>query len=443
MTTSQLGKSPNDCAGEPLPLDPYRSLRVRFGMLLGEDDFTTLSAYHRGKGWLHNAWLHRQGVVWGLRVGIESGRNEIQVRPGLALDGLGRELHLEVPMCVSVGAWLDAQEPPLLPPPEGQRDRLSLDLHVVIRFRTCLDRQVPSLSEPCEGSGATAAHSRVVEQVEILLRPGLAPPRGEPPLPYHLLRLLFGLEGPLLDRDGDPLPADQEALDARAALAALPAGERPPALLEAFRRCAARDVMDLGPARDEDDDATLMPAAEPGELVLAELRGLVLSGGTGAWKVESGEEAVFNEVRFSHVATATLEELLCGAACCVAGLGSAATPGPRGPRVIGEPILSGDQLKFEVDAPLLEGSIVPGSTVTHFDPATGWTALAIAKANVAGGRPNRVTLELGAAPPPGRLRLLLRGTGPTPILGADGTPLGAGSAAAGDGNDIAFMIERT
>lgn len=444
MTTSQLGKSPYDCLGEPLPVDPQRSLRVRFGMLLGEDDFTTLSAYHRGKTWLHNAWLHRQGVVWGLRVGIESGKNEIQVLPGFALDGLGRELRLEVPMCVNVGAWLDAQERP--PGTAGDDGRLELDLHVVIRFRTCLDRQVPSLSEPCEGSGATATHSRVIEQVEILLRSGLAPPRTTPPLPYHLLRLLFGLEPPRLDGGGDPVAADQEVLDARAALAALPAGERPPALLEAFRRCAARDVMELGPAHDEDGDATLMPAAEPGELVLAELRGLILAGSKGAWELESGEEVVSNEVRFSHVATATLEELLCGAACCVAGLGDGGSGAP-GPRVSGEVVFVGDDLVFTVDAPLLEGSVASGATVTHFEPAAGWTELAVAGASLEGDRLTRVTLELAAPPPPGRVRLLLRGTGPTPILGADGTPLGArAGAASGElsgGNDFAFMIERT
>ena len=128
----------SECTAEPLPVDPYRSLRVRFGMLLGEEDFTTIGAYHRGKGWLHNAWLHRQGVVWGLGVELDARQGEIRVLPGLALDGLGRELRLDVPMCVNVSAWLDAQNPPV--PVRKERGATLVDLHVVIRFRGCLDR---------------------------------------------------------------------------------------------------------------------------------------------------------------------------------------------------------------------------------------------------------------------------------------------------------------
>lgn len=435
----------SECTAEPLPVDPFRSLRVRFGMLLGEEDFTTIGAYHRGKGWLHNAWLHRQGVVWGLGVELDARQGEIRVLPGLALDGLGRELHLDVPMCVNVGAWLDAQNPPA--PVRKERGATLVDLHVVIRFRGCLDRPVPALSEPCEGSGATTAHSRVIEQVEILLRPGLAPQRSDPHgstpplLPYHRLRLLFGLEGPIAQEGGtSPIPADQEVLDARAAIAALPAADRPPALLEAFRRFAAYDEIGLQPAQDEDGEFTLMPVAEPGELVLAELRQLRLTGQKGAWKISSLQEVVHPEVRFSHVATSTLEELLCGAACCLAAASPPAPPDTVvGPQVMGEPRIGSGEITFTVSAPLAAASLAGGISVTHFDPAMGWTQVGVGKIGQADGE---VQLGFPAKLPLGRLRLLIRGSGSQPVLGEDGIPFGARSGNPSDGNDFVYMTER-
>jgi hypothetical protein len=440
ITTSPKESRGAACAGEPLPLDPYRSLRVRFGMLLGEEDFTVLGAYHRGKGWLHNAWLHRQGVVWGFGVELDPLQGEIRVLPGLALDGLGRELHLDVPMCVGVGAWLDAQDPP--PPFTEERGGILIDLHVVIRFRTCLDRQVPSLSEPCEGSGATTAHSRTVEQVEILLRPGLAPPRTEPPLPYHLLRLLFGLEPPSLDEvTGDPLAADQAVLDARADIAALPAADRPPALLEAFRRFAADDQIALRPAEDEDGQATLMPFAEPGELVLADLRQLRLTGRKGAWKIDSDQSVMHPEVRFSHVATATIEELLCGAACCIAAAESPAPPPAErvGPWVEAVRLNSAREIAISFDRPLAEMSVHTGIDLASFVTDAGWSKLT----PVASTSGQVVRLELAADLPYGRLRLVVRGSGPVPLLGLDGVPLGALSDNPAEGKDFAFMTDVT
>ena len=74
-----------------LRLDPFSSLNVHFGMLLGVEDFRTVDAYHRGKMWLHSAWLHRQGTIWGLAVTTDKPSSEVRVSPGLAVDGLGRE----------------------------------------------------------------------------------------------------------------------------------------------------------------------------------------------------------------------------------------------------------------------------------------------------------------------------------------------------------------
>ena len=57
-------------------VDPFRALHVHFGMLMGVDDFETIDAYHRGKMWLHSSWLHREGVLWGLRVALDAARRK-------------------------------------------------------------------------------------------------------------------------------------------------------------------------------------------------------------------------------------------------------------------------------------------------------------------------------------------------------------------------------
>ncbi len=171
-----------------------------------------------------------------------------------------------------------------------------------------------------------------------------------------------------------------------------------------------------------------MPAAEPGELELAELRGLDLTGGKGTWKIESGPELVHAAVRVTHVATATIEELLCGAACCVAGLGGGGAPAdPAGPRVAGEVRVeaAGDRVRGRRAArraePRQRHHASPPSS------AAGWSDQAPASVHRK-RRPPGDPRAFGADLPPGLLRLLLRGTGPKPILGADGIPWEPGPA---------------
>src|SRR5437763_4151095 len=213
-----------------LPLSPFYSLSYHFGMLLGVDDFETEQAYHRAKMRLHNAWLHREGVVWGLDVQLDTARGEVRVLKGLALDAAGHELHLEGDACVNVGQWFaahrdDADFDPDKTETTGTTDTTNtigatvatatgvrFNAYVCVRFKACLTRQVPAMLEPCDNaSGNGTAYSRVFETVEILLRPGRAPSKTHP---YHRLRLLFGLEDAQKDEHGVVTKGDQEVLDA-------------------------------------------------------------------------------------------------------------------------------------------------------------------------------------------------------------------------------------
>ncbi|MCC6539683.1 MAG: hypothetical protein IT162_19190 [Bryobacterales bacterium] len=375
------------------PLSAFYSLNYHFGMLLGVADFETEQAYHRGKLRLHNAWLHRAGVAWGLGVTADLPRQEIRVGPGLAVDGAGRELFVEREACLSVPAWFEAHrnDPGFV----FAEDAASIvfDAHVVIRFKACLTRQVPSLSEPCDQANTATAYSRVFETVEILLLPGLSAAAAPP---YHRLRLLLGLDSPRSDDAGAVATADAEVLAA-------------PRTIESFRLFAALDEIDLTPAA---------PGAED-SVILADLAGVTLDKTSGALRLTAAPVDV--AVRPVHVATSTTQELLSGGSL---GAGAAAPFAIPGSFLLDE---AATRIDLAVTADLAPASVHPGAfSLSTFDAAAGWAAPAITAATYDNAA-RKVSLTF-AGPLTGTLvRLIAHGAGPTPILGAATlTPLGHG-----------------
>jgi hypothetical protein len=422
---------------ELLPLSPYSALSYHFGMLLGVDDFETEQAYHRAKHRLHNAWLHREGVVWGFGVAVDKDRGEIRVKPGLALDAAGRELHLEAEACLNVEKWLEKNEKePNLELETSDTQKKIVRAHVVIRFKACLTRQVPAFMEPCNNAGTGTAYSRVFETVEILMRPGLAPVKDPP---YHRLRLLFGLEPADTGEGGGVTAGDQQVLDALAEIQALPDNQQAPALLAAFHRFAALDEIDLKPALSEDDARTLLfPARDDEAVVLANITDLTLTKNNGGWTLSAGE--VDNSVRPSHVATTTIQDLLCGPAFGASGAASSAS----GPQVDHASVKFPDAqtIEFTVDKSLHELSVTPAAfSVTTFDPSAGWQSITVDKASYDDAT-KKVTLNL-SSDLSWRVRLIAQGTGATPLLGVDLVPLagerGGPAGSIHNGHDFVHM----
>src|SRR3989440_1490729 len=432
------GFVPVEDGGKLLPLSPFYSLSYHFGMLLGVDDFETEQAYHRAKMRLHNAWLHREGVVWGFDVRLDAARGEIRGLKGLALDAAGHELHLEGDACVNVGRWFAAHRDDADFKSDTTETGVRFGAHVCVRFKACLTRQVPAMLEPCDNAaGNGTAYSRVFETVEILLRPGRAP---EKTRPYHRLRLLFGLEDARKDEGGAAVTEDdQHVLDARDAVQALPADERPAALLRAFHRFAALDEIDLRPQKSPDGERLLLfPGVEDEPVVLAELTGVTLEQRDDKWVLTGGR--VDTSVRPSHVATTTIQDLLCGP---LFGAG-------EGPRVVPDSVWLMDKaIGVSVDKELLDASVKPAAfSVTWIDPAKdperGWRRAHIQTAAYSGDETKTVNLELRSAVS-GHVRLIVYGTGPAPLLGADFAPLAGGvggpPGTAHDGHDFVHMQE--
>lgn len=61
------------------------------GRVLSAEDLEAEQSYFLGRGRSDNRWLHGWGVVFGLAV-TPSGDGGVVVEPGLAIDGLGREI---------------------------------------------------------------------------------------------------------------------------------------------------------------------------------------------------------------------------------------------------------------------------------------------------------------------------------------------------------------
>lgn len=446
--------------GEMLPVDPFRSLYVHFGMLLGVEDFRTVDAYHRGKMWFHTGWLHRQGVIWGLKVSVDQESNEIRVEPGMAIDEMGRELYLAQPACLNLNAWYEEhkEDAELLEIVETDEEtgEVKFDAHVLIKFKACLNRQVPALTEPCDGSNATTAYSRVVETVDLIMLPGKAPAwRAEPgQLPFHRLRLLFGLEQALTDEDDVTIDADQAVIDVRNDILAMASADQPAAYLQWLRHFAALDEIEMTPAEaNQGESFSLFPGAEPSPVPLADLLQLRLLPDTNGWLVDGG--VADNTIRPVHIPTSTIQELLCGPMMtAIAGDpdDGPAPPAPDddagGPRIDPESVAIIDEfIQFNIDGgPLLKASVdARGVSVTAFDTRDGWITVDIKKVKYTAPT-GQVEVELRDAPGGNLVRLIVKGTGAYPFLGRNRIPL-AGSTTTPeisgskiDGNDFVTML---
>jgi hypothetical protein len=404
--------TPGCCTSRDLDADPFLALRVAYGMLLGEEDFRVLMANPRGKQHLHSSWLHGRGAVWGLRV-REYG-DEIQVLPGLAIDGVGRELRIgDGGWCVTTRDWATdwLRDHPGTVDKEKEGDCAThvLDAWVVAEFGCCLDRAVPTLADPCDVTRTQSGPSRIIESARISLV-------AEPPCDhadYRRVRMLLGIE---------ELSDDELGEEARAGIDEVTQAdgdERARVLLAWFRRLAARDEMDLVP-RSCDGDAyrSWTPVTE-------ECSPVVLAHLTVRVRVEGGcvtvdEVCVDNDVRQALLPTATISDLLCGFAPGVLGVSTQKDAG--GPRLLPDSLeWTGDRtrLSFSVDRKLAVGSTEGAITVTSLsDRGLGWATEDIERIALADDD-QTVRVYFDRPPKYETVRIIIHGTGPRPLFGAD------------------------
>lgn len=437
-TTTGGDPNPCDCEGcrsGDLPVNPFVALRVAYGMLLGEDDFRVLMGSPRGKQMLHSSWLHGSGVIWGYDV-QRSGVWDLKVSAGLAVDGIGRELLQETSGCIDIRGLVTATEQ------KSQKDcsTRTIEACLVAQFDSCLSAPVPTLADPCDVTRKHDDYSRVIERVSLELRLGCCP---RPWRAYHRVRVLLGLSCV-----GDDDPAGQEALEERRHAARAAPGERVQTFLCAFRRLAALDATDLHPASDTGDCyPTLFPVTEEDAAVVLAAVEIDVRDRDGCPEIT--DVRVDTTARTALLPTSTIQELTCGLAPGLITDGDDQGDA-GGPRVIGEQIgldNSGKRLIIPVTAPLARGSVQGAVTVSSLSPGRpgGW--LDEDTYGTKFDRPRAaIVVRLDQAPRNRLIRVIVKGTGPQPVMGSDPVvPLaglvGGPPATRYDGHDAVWIFE--
>lgn len=412
MTSAALRRQPDcdpradaDRCAAVLPENPDCTLNVHFGQLLGVDDLRALQGFHLGQARRHQRALHGHGVVTGFAVSVEStpdevDRAELRVSPGHALDAGGRDLLLSEPQCLSLSRWWAARL--LEKDPDYAefwgRTHARLTLEVVVSYATCLSEPVPAIADPCQRQASDIAYARVCETARLSLRRVAPAGEAEAELPPT---------GPL----PSPLPDD------RAGWVAWLAGLPP----------------DAPPGANPNAEAA--EATPP--VVLARLHGVAFTQVDGQW--QASVDAVDMAVRPLLLSTATLQRVLLP--------GLATPPAVGGPLPLAEgSSASGASVTLVFSQPLAPASVaLTAFAVTQFDAAAaagaGWHSHAVTA--VAYAEPDGVptaTLTLAAAVQAGQpVRITLQGSGPTPLMGANGLPLGAPEAQA-DGRSLSITL---
>jgi hypothetical protein len=438
-----------DCATADVPVNPFEALRARQGMLLGEDDFRTLMGNPRGKQMLHSAWLHGTGVVWGYQV-RKDGELVLEVRPGLAVDGMGRELALDATIRIDLREWRAEYDHP--ENQDGCRTR-KMSGCLVAELDCSTTSPVPTLANPCDVTRSSDTASRVVEGVRVVLLPGECqpcPPRtgcdGESP--YHRLRVLLGL-----DRAGDDDPAGRAAAEGRAEVAGLPRDERTAAFCRHLRCLAARDAGQIRPACQEGTDVpTRFPVTEQDAAVVLACVEIDVRDEDGCTTID--DVRLDDCCRCVLLPTQTITELFCALAACL--LERDRENGDHESRPGDEPVegprVHADQVSWDEEARCyrvpVTGAIVAGSlrraVTVHSLSARGWVEEDVESVHF-DQEESYLAVRLAARPVNSVVRMVVKGTGPTPVFGVEpAAPLagvwGGPPAGRHDGHDAVITL---
>ena len=128
--------------------------RVRYfsGQFLTANDFQAEQSYLRDKHRFLNRFTYGAGIVFGLSVSIEDGGRSLHISPGLAFDGLGREICVPTPVNCSL-------------PKEGSRLRVS------VRYTEADATPTPVSHGAHAGEESGHEHTRVDEGFELAVEP--------------------------------------------------------------------------------------------------------------------------------------------------------------------------------------------------------------------------------------------------------------------------------
>lgn len=187
---------------QPFPAPPLRP-SYHTGMLLDAEDFRDEQGYHRGQLARLARWLHGLGTVCGLEVkhfaaGEDSHAEEtLEIRPGVAIDRVGRLLEVPKPWCLRLQRWFDhavAAQPDLAPKREADDSR-HLIADVFLRFLEAPQGLRPGFPEAAVDATDAIVASRLEDAFELTLAARMVEANTDPNLP---------------DKPFDPPPANRD-----------------------------------------------------------------------------------------------------------------------------------------------------------------------------------------------------------------------------------------
>jgi hypothetical protein len=149
--------------GNGLPVTPERN-HFFYGKLMDVDQFQKDQCYFNEKRWLLNRLSLGSGVLCGLDVVADDADGKVRIQPGIAIDGLGREITLPEPgITVNPRQLTDDQGNPT-----GE-SIVAGDVNVCLGYAETLTDSVPVLVADCDTHG-NCASGTVREGVRILVR---------------------------------------------------------------------------------------------------------------------------------------------------------------------------------------------------------------------------------------------------------------------------------
>jgi hypothetical protein len=181
--------------------EPRRN-KYFYGKRMDVQHFRMEQDYGKLKQWLLNRLTLGKGVLCGLQVSVSDGR--VCVAPGVAIDGLGREIIVPMRYCLDPvvidGGCCALHRASPAPAADGVVDGL---FTLWLCYRECVTDHQPVLVSKC-GTRDECAGGTVVETFCLKLGEGIAPPLGDP----DWCAKLWGMGGNQLAID---VPADQQA----------------------------------------------------------------------------------------------------------------------------------------------------------------------------------------------------------------------------------------
>ncbi|MBV8936438.1 MAG: hypothetical protein JO095_11620 [Alphaproteobacteria bacterium] len=147
-----------------------------YGKRLDVPHFRMEQDYGKEKQWLLNRLSLGKGVLCGLDVTAKHG--QVCVAPGVAIDGLGREIVVPLPTCIDPWAPppLCCGEDPQLPPVDRNATRV---VTLWLCYRECLADMMPVLVAECD-IRQECAPGTIVETFALKITDGLPPELGDP-----------------------------------------------------------------------------------------------------------------------------------------------------------------------------------------------------------------------------------------------------------------------